>query len=418
MVIGLILLANSSDVISTTLNRIAAAHEAMGSASFSATGRVTLQGKVSATKSVVRYTRPGSFVLEQTTDDSPDPVRVLSLSGKTLTVYDPSTRQYARRIFSNGVGVKEALATSGMQIDPLVVSLIAPGGMSEWVKQFDKTKNWKLSEAGPRYKLTLSGASGSAVLDVESATGRLTGLHIGAMGQTIDWTIRYGATPGNATFALPNDAFEVTELDPSLINPRYEDDQARHIAEKMFKAYDKPRALAVEVSTKDRKYKVWYKPGFVRQDDGNTDWLYGRGRLTVAYKGTTYSGESSLRETVNRLPKAHTRVEPFARDFISGRNYFRVVLGRGQRIRAQGKTKIEGDDCTILGTTGGSVEYTLIVREKDGLVLSLGSQPTGGNTDLSEEMSFRYLPVSGVLNGRDMKVSAGGSGTRPISELK
>ncbi|MBS1709947.1 MAG: hypothetical protein JSS65_14635 [Armatimonadetes bacterium] len=409
MVIGVILLAAQSNTVAETLQRIVTTHEALPAAAFSAVGRTSVGGNVQVTRYEVRYTKQGPFTLRQVVDGSPDPVRVIALDGKTLTMFDPKTKQYARRMFSAQPEVKDAIATSGLTVDPFIVSLITSGGMAEFTKQFQKLDDWTYKPDGGKWKLVLNSKAGSATLDLDAKSGLLTGLHANVDGQTLDWTVTYSQAKSGA-FTPPSDAFEVAEIDPSFRNPSYASSEAKAVAEKMFKAYDRPKSMGVEVSNSDSKYKLWYRPGTVRQSDGKSDWSFSQGQLTVVTRGTTYAGKSSLRETVDRLPAAKSRVEPLARAFLKGRNYFRTVLSNGDRVSVAGKTKIEGASCTILSTKGGMVNYSIIVRDSDGLVVSLGASAQGAVS----ETSFRYMPAS----AGDLRPSGVSSNPRPISDLK
>lgn len=417
MVLGLLLLATKSDVVDQTLARIAASHEALATTVFRADSRAVVDGVVQEVKYEVSYSRPGDFVIKQTTVGAPDPVRVLSKSGNSLLVYDPRTKQFARRIFQGEVGVVEAVGASGFQIDDLVLEMIKPGGMPEWVEQFKKLSNWKMAQSNGNWRLTLTGGAGQVSLDVQASSGRLAGLHAKVGEKTTDWTITY---PGGkyAAFAPPTGSFEVADIDPSLLNPTYADAGTRKAVEKMFRAYDKPRAMAVAVTTSDKKYRVWYRPGGVRQADGITDWSLVQGDLTVVDNRTTYRGRSTVRETIDRLPQTRSRAEPLTRALMRGQNYFRVILGNGEKVRTAGKTEIDKANCTILAATGKVAEYTLIVRDSDGYVLSLSTRLVGSKDPLGTDTSFVYMPTAGVVSGADLRVVGASATPRPISDLR
>lgn len=413
MVIGLLLLATKGDTVDQTLLRVAAVHEALGTAVFRADSKSVVDGVAQSVRYDVSYMRPGDFTIKQTTLGSADPVRILSKSGNRLLVFDPRTKQYARRIFKGEVGIVDAVGASGFQIDPLVIEMIKPGGMGEWVEQFKQLRNWKLQPTGPNWKLTLTGGAGEATIDVQAATGRLAGLHAKVGSKTTDWTITYPSGK-HAAFRTPSGSYEVAEIDPSLLNPTYADSEARRAIEKVFRAFDRPKSLAVKVSSGERQYSVWYRPGGIRQSDGNTDWSLVKGELTVVDHATTYRGKSSVRETIDRLPQTRSRVEPLTRALMKGQNYFRLLLGSGERVKTSGKTQIEGSECTILTANGRVAETTLIVRDRDGYVLSLSTRPLGSGNVTGTDTSFSYLPTS---DAGALRVSGTGR-ERPISDLR
>ena len=71
--LGLLLLAAKNDVVDQTLARIAASHEAMSTAVFRADSKAVVDGVVQQVKYEVSYSRPGDFVIKQTTMGAPDP---------------------------------------------------------------------------------------------------------------------------------------------------------------------------------------------------------------------------------------------------------------------------------------------------------------------------------------------------------
>lgn len=382
----------------------------------------TLKKKVAVNRISFAYIRPNDVSLSIRQTDGTSPSRDFYLDRQALTVFDAATRQYKRKKVASTVSVRDAILDE-LQVDELVLSVFDEGGIENYLKPLRLQKPWKYSAEGNNILLTYSKPGAVFKVGIDGRTGFMNKMVIGTGATATVWKIAVQPqAPKNLAFVAPANSYPVSDFDPKIHEPKYANAQAEAITKKMFKAYDRPAALAYEVNEGGKKTMVWFKPGAIRQRDPAIDFTMKGGHATLLdlSKKVSFAGRAQTVEMIEAVGETGSRIEPNLRALMRGANPYRLLLGENCRVAVKGKMDLDGKQCTILEADNEVALLSLIVRNSDGLVLSVSSelktkegQRTAGSTRI-----IRYLPVGSIKSGEAFALKTPpGFGSRPIKEI-
>ncbi len=382
----------------------------------------TLKRKTAVNRISFAYIRPNDVSLSIRETNSSGPSRDFYLDRQALTVFDATTRQYKKKKVASNVTVRDAILDE-LQVDELVLSVFDEGGIENYLKPLRLQKPWKYSAEGNNILLSYSKPGAVFQVGIDGRTGFMNKMVIGTGSTATVWKIAVQPqAPKNLAFVAPANSYPVSDFDPKIQEPKYANAAAEAITKKMFKAYDRPAALAYEVNEGGKKTMVWFKPGAIRQRDPSIDFTMKGGHATLLdlSKKVSFAGRAQTVEMIEAVGETGSRIEPNLRALMRGANPYRLLLGENCKVAVKGKMDLDGKQCTILEADNEVALLSLIVRNSDGLVLSVSSelktkegQRTAGSTRI-----IRYLPVGSIKSGEAFALKTPpGFGSRPIKEI-
>jgi len=401
----------------------ASSHARLSAARYRAVADTTTDtGKMRQTFGI-GYIRPNDFQLSIQDSTGAERTRTLYLDQRLLTVFEPKTRQYVQKRMPSNVSIKEAVLTEIPQLDDLVFALADPAGIESYYGKIRQLKPWNWKHSGDEVSLVHQKGATVVAINLSAKTGLINRVALASQGQATDWKFTYEPTsPRSVAFQAPTGSYAVSELDPEVHEPTYGSNEARILTQRMFKAYDRPKALAFEVSEGGEKTLVWFRPGAVRQKNAAVDFVFRGGKATVVSYGsrTAYSGAAKTLQVIDAVGESGGRIDPALRSLMRGQNPFRLLLGEKCRVSVKGRMELSGARCTILEVDNKVARLSLVVRNADGRVMSIGSEPkdsTGQRTAASQRI-LRYLPTTEIESGEVFEMKTPPEfGQRPLDEI-
>ncbi len=321
-------------------------------------------------------------------------LRVVATQNGTYQ-YDPQSRQYAYQDRPNP-DIVEALRRSVGIVDELVTALYKPDGLGPWLKALATADQWTWDFSGGQIAAVAPSPVGKMAIVMDPKTRLLRRVSYRTDRYGTDWTLSYGTPPSAIGFVPPQGSFETKEISPLVTAPTYASNEARTICERVFSRYDHPKALGYQVSGEGESMKVWVAGDRAKQDDAHATWVLAGNDLSLwDKKGSCYvTGKTSLGQIVDSVARTGTRVEPLLRLMLRGINPMRFYLGQHANVSLTGRTKVQGEPCSILQGDSATNGVSLIVRNRDGFVLSLTSLFKGPTSEQSAARVYTPLTVT------------------------
>jgi len=423
MISASILYLASRDTIGYVMDWTSSAHSRVVAARYVAEASTTTDtGKMKQTFGI-GYIRPNDFTLSIQDSTGAERTRTLFLDQRVLTVLDPKTNQYRQTKVSSSVSIKEAITGEIPQLDNLVFAMADENGVRAYIDTLRQLKPWTVKVTPEEVGLLHQNGPASVYLGISPRNGLIKRIALANQGQATDWRFTYNPkSPTTVAFQAPKNSYAVSELDPMVYEPTYANAEAKAITTKMFQAYDRPQALAFEVAEDGKKTEVWFRPGAVRQRNETVDFVFQAGNATVvSYPNrTAYSGAARSLQVIDAVGESGSRIDPSLRSLMRGQNPFRLLLGEKCSVAVKGRMEIDGQPCTILEADNKVARLSLIVRNRDGLVVSVGSETkdkSGQRTSASQRI-IRYRPTQSIKTGEAFKLNAPPEfGRRPLGDI-
>lgn len=403
MLLAITLYLAPRDVVVDAFNWSSQAHARVDQALIRARSENKLAFDSSKREFQMAYHRPNALSITWPAEGQ-NPSRTVFMMGSNVTVYEPDLKQYA--VFARGERpVSEVVRDHLPDVDDLVLALANPADLEAFYGRLAKLRPWSLTSQNGECVFVHTKGKDRVEVALEAKTLHLKRFVAAKGQQQVRWSFGYDlqSKPG---FSPPPSAFRVNELDPLLVEPTYADAAARRLCDRVFRAYDRPEALAFEIQESGQTTAVYYRRGMLRQRDATADVLYdGRLSKLVDFKDRrVLAGKTNQREFIEAVAETGTRLDPTVRYLLKGKNPFRALLGRRAKISIKGSMTIAGEACTILGALDPTAELSLIVRNRDARVLSVASMPKGSGAS-SSQRSFRYLSTAGIKTGEAFTVN-------------
>ena len=318
------------------------------------------------------------------------PFRIV-VAGNTVTEYDSKSKQYSEKV--RGTEDFDVAVRKGAgNLDELVASLMTPQGVRTWLGSLKLGRIWNYRVEPQGLVLSSGKAKDNTTIVIDSQSGLLRHILVKTGRYGTEWTFRY-ATPSTIAFTPPKDAYKVKELTPEIVPPVYASSQAKLICERIFAKYDRPRNLAYSVQSDTESFDVWIDHGRARQRDMFADWIIEPKGFRIAVFGTKLysSGPLDMTKAVDAIHASGTRVEPILKLALRGINPFRLYMGQNAKVAWKGRTKVNGEACSILQSDSTGSSLSIIARDSDGFVMSMVSVPKDSTTTVSRR--FKPLKV-------------------------
>lgn len=413
----------SRDPIDYVLDWTADAHSRVMAARYLAEANTTTDTGKMKQSFGIGYIRPNDFSLTINDSTGAERTRTLFLDQRVLTVLDRTTNQYRQTKVSSDVPIKDAIKGEIPQLDDLVFAMADQEGIRTYIATLRQLRPWTIKATGTEIRVSHQSGPASVALGISPRTGLLQRIIVANQGQVTDWHFTFEPkSPKSVAFQAPKNSYAVSELDPLVHEPTYASAEARAMTAKMFAAYDRPKALAFEVAEAGATTQIWFRPGAIRQRNAQVDFVYRGGQATVLSfpKRTAYSGAAKSLQVIDAVGESGARIDPALRSLMKGQNPFRLLLGENCRVSVKGKMELDGKACTILEADNKVARLSIVVRNRDGLVVSVGSETKdkSGQRTASSQRIIRYLPTSSIDSGEAFKLNTPPDfGRRPLNDI-
>jgi|GEM_PF-6633927 len=390
MIVSLVLAISAIEPINEIAEKCALAHETQDRARVVVNVDTVALYNSEHTVYDLAYDRKGSADLSI---KRARPFRVV-VSGNNVIEFDPTTRQYTEKTKGDediDVSIRHAAGT----LDELVASLMTPKGIRLWLKSLRLSNLWKYELRDGMLVVSNHLAEDGTSLAMDPKTHLLSRVAIKSSKYGTVWRFKF-SKPGEIAFVPPKDAFKVGELSPEFVPPVYSSAQAKKACERIFARYDHPRGLAYTVETDGEAFEVWIDRGRARQRDKHADWVLDDKTFKIALSNARSfaTGPTNMAQVSDSVSVAGTRVEPLLKLALRGINPFRLYMGRNAVVAWTGRTKVNGEQCSILQSDSLDSKMSIVARDNDGFVLSVMSIPKGSDNTTMR----RFRPVKVTTN--------------------
>ncbi len=391
-------------------------HRAMQSASATVEVSQLLNGQRTRTSYQVAYVRPTQVQLrvrEPQQQGRAATDRTFALVDGRFWGYDAVVHeQLARKTIPVGTLIQK-LSTQVGSIDDSVAGLIEPDRLVAFIRPFRETRGWTISRKGALTLVRKSSTTppkNTTEWRFETTTWRLRGLAVDVPGGRLEWTVTYGAAPKAISWRPPKDAPAVASFTLRPGPPQYRTPEAKTIAERAMRAYDRLQHVHYWTETAEGIQKVWLSGSKLRQETRSLAFVVadGQGAIRDDRKRQFYSGKAGSRLIGEALAKLNARIDPFVRQILNRQNPVRMLLLPGITVAKIGNVKIGGVEGDILEFKTASSKIALVVRRPDGLLSSLRSTvyDPEGNVAGGTDRTFIYGPIGKPFAADQFKLAA------------
>lgn len=364
----------STDPVDLFFDRLVAGHQSITRQQI--TARATTQGQVRNQQIyTLQIERPDRVALWWT-DGKKDLGARAWYEPEAFTLYDRATGQFARSFYDRQAGttLAQRIRSYSPGVDELVVMLADPAGIQALRERLEQENKWeiKATPTGPQIS-SLAGA-GKVMLRAHPRTGRMLAFNLTDGTNTTRWTMEYAPLTQTAQFRPPQGAFEVDKIDPAYRDPKFADARSRRVMMRAFQVFDSPQRLAYEVVDSTGSYRVAIQRNAVGQISGEHALYYERNQARVVDQQVAYAGKASVRQVVDAMHRAGTRVEPFLSQLIKRRNPLRHLINQNTTVRHTGTQTVDGRTMEMLEVKAPNADLILIIEE-DGFLREIMTQP-------------------------------------------
>jgi hypothetical protein len=402
-----------SDIVFDQVGRV---HAGLSQASFTATSKLTGTGETVQAKYEIKYRWPSAYRLRIMNPGNGQLLRDHSIEPSRVVEYDPSLGQFTSSERKRGDSLGKTLAELDPNLDDILLAFTDPKGVEVWLDSMEPLRPWSVSVGRSTVKMSYAKGERKIVLETERATARVKRIDITTGPQRLEWTLAYQPRVSNLAFVAPDGVYEVPLFDREMRPPTYKDAVAKRTAEKVFDAYSGLSEIGYKVERDSGTTTVYLRGKFARQDDESATWVYDGTTLTLFQKKSKkwYRGKLGFPDVVDAVGSLGTRVDPTLRLLMTGFNAYRKRLGDGASVSVVGTMKVGGEPVTILESVSENALISLVVRDRDGRVISSQTR-ANEQGDLSIEtvdLSYEYIPVPRDAQSR-LKLTVP-AGTRPV----
>lgn len=299
------------------------------------------------------------------------------------------------------------------QFDMFVAMLVEREGLAAWFAELPVKGTWNWYDKGADIKLQLKQNDMLVEFVLRKADSRLTRMTAGRPDGAINWSLKYAKFRNLPDPVAIKGTYRVANFDTEQLTAKADKAAAKHL-QRAYKYYDPGRSFAFTRIEGDTRTKVSYTPQAVRQEGDGVSWSLTQGELVVSAKSGTYSGPASPGRTVDAVAGAGSRVEPFLRSLVIGRNPVRFMLNDAYQVTVGGSGAVGSDTCTILKATSQYADLMVTCSDKDGFIYMIvaRTKDQSGRVLADETSEFERLP-----GFPPTKVSTKGIKTKNIDAL-
>lgn len=387
----------------TYFDRSFAAHKALNATSVTIRVEGQFGGQKLSNVYRVAYIRPNRASV-RVTEKGAD--RSYYVVGNKFSGFDRTNNEYLTRPAPVKATLLDRLGLALSTIDESVQPILELSVLDGLYIKFRGTKGWTKTEDAKtirllRYVGPEKDRVGAAFF-FDKKTYLLKGAtFMGGPSNVMAWRYEYGAKPKDISFRPPATALKVSSFLETRPQPSYADPIARRVAEASARAYDSLRHVELVVASSAGKHRIWMSSGRVRERQGNIDWSYANGWLTVLNlkKNRVYKGKTPYAQVPNYLQKLGLRMDPIIRQLGQRKNPMRVMLHERAKVRRIGAITDRGAMCDILQLEDSKLRVSVWVRQKDRLLQSVETRhlDENGKTVLSSTRDFQYMSLGKPL---------------------
>lgn len=312
----------------------------------------------------------------------------------SATVYRPDLGQYIKQDYPQIKTFAEMVRTATPSYDSFLGALLDPNGMKDFLAAFRAAGKWtETSGIGKPIKLNYVEGFNIMELTMDGKSGRLVRALIANDQGRVEWTMRYSPLKNRPNPADVKGAFEVKNFNETLAKPNAPINRNEAMM-KIFERHEKDQVFAYSISDDGVRTRIYSGPGVVGQDDGQINWIYSNGILTLQNRTikTVFRGKASASQAIDAVANAGSRVDPILRDVMLEVNPFRGMLEQGgssvTTVRQGSKfvttAKVDTVTFRITSQADGTVlDINTVIRDVDGALL------TQSNRELTPDSSWR-----------------------------
>lgn len=337
----------------------------------------------------------------------------LADSGTVANAYRPALKQYTESRGSER-DLASLVKAASPQLDEFLICFLTPKGLQSVLDKQDlKSPKWKISKTGSNVQLDFAQPDGSARFVVGRQSMRLLGLSFSNNLGGVRWTFKY--SPLNAVKPISKEpgAYLVAQFDDRLSKMQVASGAAKNEIDRMLRHYDPPAKIAYELVSGETRLKAAYQKGYAYQSDAKAEWGYDGRTLTIKDKsgGVVYSGPASTNDVLAAVAACGSRVDPYLRGLMEGRNPLRRLLAESTGIDTK-PAKGFSEAAVTASVTNRYADLKVTFAQKDGFVLQIESRPVANGVAAPKTVSaFKRI------DGGSLKVLPP-SNAKPLTELR
>ena len=342
----------------------------------------------------VTYARPDRLKVRAKVEGD----RTYTLIGAKLYAVDHKAREYLA-IIAGKTGSAAQRMSAVVAVDEPVRILVDAGVGKNFLTTFREIQLWRADKSSSGTTLFAKDPSGGYTIGFDTV-GRLSMVRVESKAGWLEWSYRYGSTPGPIAFGVPRGFKKVDQfIDTDTTDrgkPKFSDATAKQIFDGTLRAYSRLSSVAYTVTDGRGATSVWVSGKSAKQRTAVGEWVWRDGVLTVVQhrQKTVRSGKAVWRTVDGTVGKLGQRVDPILSRLERKESPILTMLGADMKGKAVGTLKVSGVTCDVLEFRTAGLRLTLTIRRDNRLLHAASTENFDSSGKVMGRSERRYTYTS------------------------